>query len=187
MNPPDDLAPTIEWSLLGFLAEQPMHGYEIHQRLSEAVGLGMVWHVKQSHVYAMLARLEAQGYIAYTLEPQDARPPRKVYALTPAGQQAYQTWVRAPVEHGRNIRLEFMAKVYFACRQGAEALHALFGAQREMCRTWCDDLQEQRAATPAARIYEDLVYRFRLGQIQAMLQWLDESEAVLAESLNEPA
>jgi DNA-binding PadR family transcriptional regulator len=32
-----------EYALLGFLRRQPMHGYEIHQQLSDATGLGLVW------------------------------------------------------------------------------------------------------------------------------------------------
>ena len=33
---------TIEWSLLGLLRQQPMHGYELHQMLSTAEGLGLI-------------------------------------------------------------------------------------------------------------------------------------------------
>ncbi len=169
---------SIEWSLLGFLAERPMHGYEIHQRLAQAAELGLVWHLKQSRLYALLARLEERGYIDYRMEYQEARPPRKVYALTPAGQAALDTWLREPVEHGRDFRLEFLAKLYFIRREDEEALHALFQAQRHLCRQW---LARQQMALDRWEpgTFEWLVYRFRLGQVQAIVEWLDVSEAAL--------
>jgi PadR family transcriptional regulator AphA len=171
---------SIEWSLLGFLAEQPLHGYEIHQRLSQAAELGLVWHLKQSRLYALLTRLEERGYVDYTMEPQDSRPPRKVYALTPEGKAALETWLYAPVEHGRDFRLEFLAKLYFAQREGEGVLRALFEAQRCLCQGW---LAQQQAALDAREpdTFEWLVHHFRLGQVQAILEWLDVSEGALLE------
>ena len=69
---------TVEHALLGFLHERPMHGYEIHQHLAGLAGLGLVWQVKQSHLYAMLDKLEGDGYIAGRQQSQDARPPRRI-------------------------------------------------------------------------------------------------------------
>jgi PadR family transcriptional regulator, regulatory protein AphA len=172
---------SIEWSLLGFLAEEPMHGYEIHQRLSQAAELGLVWHLKQSRLYALLTRLEKRGYIDYTLEPQESRPPRKVYALTSEGKAALYAWLQSPVDHGRDFRLEFLAKLYFAQREGEAVLRALFEAQRGLCQRW---LEQQQMALDALEqgAFEWLVYRFRLGQVQAIVEWLDVSEAALLES-----
>jgi PadR family transcriptional regulator AphA len=181
MNPSRRTPLSIEWSLLGFLAEQPMHGYEVYQRLSKAAELGLVWHLKQGRLYALLTRLEERGYIDYTLEPQDSRPPRKVYALTPEGRAALDAWLQSPVEHGRDFRLEFLAKIYFVQREGEAMLRALFEAQRSVCQCW---LERQQAALDALEPgnYEWLVYRFRLGQVRAIVEWLDVSEAALLKS-----
>jgi PadR family transcriptional regulator, regulatory protein AphA len=177
MKPKKTLPPTIEWSLLGFLAEAPMHGYEIFQRLSDAAGLGIVWYIKQSHLYTILSRLEDRGYIAHVLEPQEARPPRKVYSLTPEGELALRSWISTPVEHGRDFRLEFLAKFNVAQREGEETVRELLAAQRVTCQAWCADL-EALLSQQGRDTFEGLVYRFRLGQIQAMLTWLDECAAV---------
>jgi PadR family transcriptional regulator AphA len=185
MNPSHRTPLSIEWGLLGFLAEQPMHGYEIGQRLSQAAELGLVWHLKQSRLYALLTRLEQRGYVDYTMEPQDMRPPRKVYALTSEGKAALDAWLHSPVEHGRDFRLEFLAKLYFAQREGEATLRALFEAQHSLCQRWLT--RQQRALEALARgTFEWLVYRFRLGQVQAIVEWLEVSEAALLES-NAPA
>src|SRR5438105_5564422 len=113
---------TVEKALLGFLRREPMHGYEIHQRLKDPAGLWLVWRLKQSQVYALLARLEGDGYISGVLKPQASGPTRRVYRLTRRGQARYRHWVRTPVPHGREMRQEFLAKFYFArCERRAVA------------------------------------------------------------------
>src|SRR5258705_11639824 len=109
---------TIEHAMLGFLREHPMHAYEIHQTLMRPAALGLVWHLKQSLVYVMLERLEAEGYITTSLELQGNRPPRKLLYLTPEGQDAFAQWLATPVEHGRDFRLEFLAKLDFSSQDG---------------------------------------------------------------------
>ena len=85
-------------------------------------------------------------------------------------------WLQSPVEHGRDFRLEFLAKIYFVQREGEAMLRTLFEAQRSLCQCW---LERQRAALDALEpgSYEWLVYRFRIGQVQAIVEWLDVSEA----------
>src|SRR5947209_20400002 len=108
----------LEHALLGLLRRQPMHGYELYQRLTDPAGLWLIWRMKQSQLYALLTRLEAEGYLAADLQLQDARPPRKIFHLTRAGRERFLAWVRAPVPHGRELRQDFLAKFYFALREG---------------------------------------------------------------------
>jgi PadR family transcriptional regulator AphA len=164
---------TLEHALLGFLHQRSMHAYEIHQTLLRAEALGLVWHLKQSLVYLMLDRLEEANYVSVTLEPQGSRPPRKVLQLTAAGKQAFERWLVAPVAHGRDFRLEFLAKLYFASQDEPTAAGALIVHQQTACRAWLDDLRTQAARLSEARDYDWLVLQFRIGQIEAILTWLD--------------
>ena len=164
---------TIEYALLGFLRQQPMHAYEIHQTLLRAEALGLVWHIKQSLVYVMLERLELEGYITAAIEHQGSRPPRKILSLTPEGQEAFAQWLRTPVAHGRDFRLEFLAKLYFASRDDPANTAMLIVTQRVACRNWLVDLHAQAEALSDVRDYDWLVLQFRIGQIEAILAWLD--------------
>jgi PadR family transcriptional regulator AphA len=170
----------LEHALLGLVRHQPMHAYEMHQQLLHAEALGLVWHLKQGHLYALLARLEAAGYLAGVTEPQGTRPPRKILHLTPAGEAAFARWLQRPVAHGRDFRLEFLAKLYFAAEEGPEAVRRLIATQRSACRAWLDDVRAQVQGLGADRPYDQLVLRFRIGQIEAILPWLDECEEALA-------
>ena len=173
---------TIEHALLGFLRQQPMHAYEIHQTLLRAEALGLVWHLKQSLVYVMLERLEAEGYITAALEPQGGRPPRKILQLTPGGQDAFTEWLVAPVGHGRDFRLEFLAKLYFARQDDPASAATLIAGQQAACRDWLAELRTQADALSDARHYDWLVIQFRIGQIEAIVAWLDICTATVIPS-----
>lgn len=174
---------TIEHALLGFLEQRAMHAYEIHQMLRHARALGLVWRLKQSLVYAMLERLEAEEYISSTLELQGSRPPRKVLHLTPRGKQAFGEWLVAPVEHGRDFRLEFLAKLYFASQNEPNGALALIAAQQAACQRWLAALRAQAAPLEAKRDYDWLVLQFRIGQIESIVAWL----GLCAATAKEPA
>jgi PadR family transcriptional regulator, regulatory protein AphA len=183
MSPMVKLPLTIEHALLGFVHQRPMHAYEIHQTLMRAEALGLVWHIKQSLVYVYLERLEEEGYLTSTLEPQGSRPPRKVLHLTAAGRAAFARWLESPVEHGRDFRLEFLAKLFFACQGDPASATTLVARQQEACRAWLAELQAQADVMDAARTYDWLVIQFRIGQIEAILTWLDTCAARLDSSL----
>lgn len=177
---------TMEHALLGFLREEPEHGYAIYQRLSDPAGLGLVWRIKQSQLYSLLSKLEEAGYASATIEPQGSRPPRKVYSLTRSGRQAFQEWLHSPVQHGRHLRLEFLAKFYFARRESQNVAAELIDRQRHTCRQWLEQ-QQNRARETRDRPYDWLVHQFRIGQIKAMLQWLDVCADIDDESARDRA
>lgn len=170
---------TLEHALLGFLRPQPMHAYEMYQRLLRERALRRVWHVKQSHLYALLARLERLGLISSATEPRGARPPRKVLSLTARGEEAFQRWLAEPVAHGRDLRLEFLAKLYFAAEDGPATVAQLVERQRSACASWLDSLQSQLATLDGAQTFLRLVLEFRISQLRAILGWLDRCEAEL--------
>jgi DNA-binding PadR family transcriptional regulator len=182
MSPMVKLPLTVEHALLGLLRDTPMHAYEMHRLLVNAEALGLVWRLKQSQLYALLGRLEEAGYITSIVEPQTARPSRKILQLTPGGKAAFERWIGTPVEHGRDFRIEFLAKLFFAQQDGAAAIGALIERQRRACQSWLVDLHAQANALRATRPYDWLVLQFRIGQTQAILSWLDTTEAMLKAS-----
>lgn len=170
---------TTELALLGFLRQQPMHGYEIHRRLSASKGIGLVWRVKQNQLYALLAKMERKHYVITKLEPQGSRPPRKVFHLTDTGREVFLAWVQSPVKRGHELRLDFMSKLYFAQREGQEVTKQLIEQQRNLCQRWLSKQRSQAEALKGHKPYDWLVHQFRVGQIEAMLNWLDICEAAL--------
>lgn len=164
-----------EYFLLGMLSQQPGHGYDLHKRIQNSPGLSAVWTVKPGRIYALLDRLEKSGLITATQVESPHAPSRKVYQLTEAGRKDFLAWVRQPVRNGRSMRLMFPARLHFALLSGNRTALDLVEAQRLECRQW---LAHQRARLESS---PELIYRqtvlFRIGQIEAMLDWLEGCHA----------
>lgn len=170
MNPPAAFA------VLGCLLPGPAHGYEIGKRLS--LGLGPIWRIAPSQLYSLLARLEREGLIRGHLEPQGARPPRRVFSLTPAGRHAFWDWATSPVRHARDVRLELLAKLYFLHRHAPDQIPPLLSAQAKRLARLRNRLAG-RAPLPSddpwlGRVALD----FRLRQLEGLISWLEETNAV---------
>jgi DNA-binding PadR family transcriptional regulator len=157
-----------------------MYGYEIYQRLMAGAELGLVWNIKQSQLYALLARLEQDGMLSSTVEQQGVRPPRKVLAITARGAAAFDAWVRSPVDHGRDFRMEFLAKLYCAREEGEPVARELLSAQRGATTERLEELRARAAALDPAGSFDWLVARFRVSQLEAALAWLDLCDGWLA-------
>lgn len=172
MSPLTRLPLTVEHALLGFLRQGPLHGYELHRRLSDPAGLGQVWHLKQAHLYGLLARLEAEGYLTSRKQAQPARPARKLFRLTRSGRSAFLAWAQSPVARGREFRMDFLVKLYLAEREDPPLTERLVESQRFALRDWLA-VQQAQAASLAPDSYAARVCQFRIGQTQSMLAWLD--------------
>jgi DNA-binding PadR family transcriptional regulator len=182
MSPRRQSPLTNEYILLGLLHQQPGYGYDIYKELHGLHDLALVWHVKQSQLYALLDKLEMDGLLESRFESADPRPARKMYTLTEDGQQAFMQWVCSPVEHGRDMRQNFLAKLYFARQLGVEIFHELVEQQIAVCTGWLEEHRTRLAQLDNNRDYERIVYRYRITNEEAMLTWLQEIHAGLAKS-----
>lgn len=157
------------WVLLGLLMQEPMHGYELHQFFTAPSPLGRVWHLGMSQMYKLLRELESLGYVELSIEEQESRPDKKVYRVTPSGREAFVQWLQTPVSGIRLIRIEFLGKLYLARALGPEMVEQVIDVQQEACQALLTELQKRIPA----KGFEDLVLRFRTGQIEAAIGWLE--------------
>ncbi len=170
------------YALLGLLLECPSHGYDLARRFEPASPLGDIVRLSPSHMYAMLTRLERDGLISGHTEEVGARPQRRVYALTASGSAMVAEWLSAPVEHPRDMRIEFPLKLYLARMQDQGRASTLIQLQRQKFQKYIARLQaveaEQFPSFDAA--YVDLMRRGRIGRAESALEWLAACERVLS-------
>jgi len=109
--------------VLAMLAKEPSYGYELRARLRDALGpLGDAMNAGQ--IYVALTRLERAGLLAVERSADGAdRSDRKVYALTPDGQQRVAEWI-AEVSWPRPDLAEFHLKLIAAAAAGLADLMA---------------------------------------------------------------
>ncbi len=77
-----------ELGVLGLVAEQPRHGYQI-ERVIEERGMRKWTDIGFSSIYFLLKKLEREGLVEGQLENTGRGPARKVYRATPAGLEAF--------------------------------------------------------------------------------------------------
>jgi DNA-binding PadR family transcriptional regulator len=160
--------------VLAMLAKEPSYGYELRARLREALGpLGDALNAGQ--VYVTLTRLEKAGLVTSTrAEGLPDRPDRRVYGLTPDGQQRVTRWL-GEVSWPKPDLTEFHLKLIAAAAAGlADPLSIVDTQRRELLRR-LRDAQRAAMAVPdgadAALLLEGIVLR-----LQADVRWLEACE-----------
>ncbi len=96
----------MKYAILGFLIDQPMHGYELKRALSPA--LPPERRVNDGVLYPLLKRMEAEGLLSGRVERRDGAPDRRVFHPTQAGRRAFDEWLRSPVEEEDEVTYDFM-------------------------------------------------------------------------------
>ncbi|MEB3198286.1 MAG: PadR family transcriptional regulator [Candidatus Sericytochromatia bacterium] len=111
----------LELAILGVLKEKPMHGYELRHYLSFIVG--HIWQLSYGTLYPALRRLERREQLTRQTIRDGRGPAKHVYALTPAGEQAFLAMMRevgSPTEisdpHKFTLRLTFFRYLEPAAR-----------------------------------------------------------------------
>jgi DNA-binding PadR family transcriptional regulator len=165
-----------EYALLGFLAQQPAHGYQLHHLLTDE--LGQVWHISLSQTYNILKRLENQGFITGTVQAQEKLPSRQEFHLTENGKARLETWLKATSGSSvRGIRVEFLTRLYFAPFLGPEFPAQVIEQQIMEVQTGLSRLERSRKNLLPEQIINQLSLDLRIRQLQTVLDWLGEVQA----------
>jgi DNA-binding PadR family transcriptional regulator len=158
-----------EFAVLGALDAQDSHGYKIVLLLQDA--LSEVCWLGRSQIYALLLKLEKERLVTHKRVEQTNLPARKVYSLTPDGQAAFHKWVLSPVSHMRDLRVEFLIKLFFARLNSENTERGLLSLQLEECKLQLSRLMEIRSAASNRLVQEALDYRIAMAR--AACSWIE--------------
>lgn len=98
-------------TILATLKDKAFSGYDLWKEFTECPN--HYWKASQQQVYRELSKLETQGAIASEVVSQENRPDKKLYRITPVGQEILTTWIAQPSEP-MAIREELLVKVLSA-------------------------------------------------------------------------
>jgi DNA-binding PadR family transcriptional regulator len=82
--------------MLGFLRDQPLHGYDLRRRV--AALMGHVRPVADGTLYPAIKRMAAAGWLTRKNEPGAAAAPRRMLYLTSEGRDELERRLRDPDE-----------------------------------------------------------------------------------------
>ena len=181
-----------EHAILGLLALSESgtgHGYDLARQFSPEAPLGDVVRLEPGMVYHHLKKLERLGWVTVVPEAKPGRPARRLFALSPAGRAELRRWLSEPVAHTREIRLDFLVKLYLALLLDPALAVRLVDEQRQRCARLVESLSNRLRGAQGEEKQDDGMARFggmvldmRLAQTRAALAWLDRvgREAAMA-------
>ena len=162
---------SLKYGVMGLLAEEPLHGYEVKNRF-EAM-LGGTWDVNIGQVYTTLQRLERDGLVRPVGERGDRG--KLVYELSDRGREALDGWLGQPESGPQELREEIYVKLLLAARLANGDLGPLLSRQKRAYLQRLRDLNrlEDRARKDGRKDLARLV-RGALLHTEADIKWIDE-------------
>lgn len=164
-------------SLLGFLHDGPMSGWDLVARAEERIG--EFWSLTRSQVYRELARMAEDGFVE---AGEPGTRAKRLYQITEQGRTAFAEWVSHPPGSG-TIRFPFLLTMVFG-RHVPEELMASFIARHKLAHSERLRIYEQqRSEVPAG--YDEVdpyalaTLDFGIAYEGAVLQWFDQLPAGL--------
>ena len=181
----DSAAPGMaaEHAILGLLALRDSgtgHGYDLARQFSPEAPLGNVVRLEPGMVYHHLKKLERLGWVSAVPEVEPGRPARRLFALTSSGRAELGRWLSEPVAPTREIRLDFLVKLYLTLLLDPTLAVRLVDEQRDRCARLVESLANRlqsghvdTAQDPVTARFGDMVLDMRLAQTRAAVAWLD--------------
>jgi DNA-binding PadR family transcriptional regulator len=186
----------IKLAVLGLLKEQPLHGYELKKRLGEV--LGRMSRVSFGSLYPALRKLETSGAVevidaddeqpipmtgslsgeAAAFRARRTRPTgrargrrgKKVYAITPAGEQLFAELLASPADDDRSFSL----KLTFGRHLAPEARLRLLERRRaELVERLDVARTTMRADDPQLDIWTRSLVEHDTETTERDLEWID--------------
>lgn len=171
MSPRKRIDNSLYIALLSFFIEKPNYGYDVYKYLSNETTFFKIWHLKRSQFYSFLERLFIENYLSHEIVEGQQYPDRRIFSLTPIGLQMLKAWTVTPVEHGREMRQDFLVKLFILQSYFPSRINELVQNQRMICQQWKID-QEQQLISESDQ-FQKLLIIYRKMQIQSMIEWLD--------------
>jgi DNA-binding PadR family transcriptional regulator len=171
MSPRKRIDNSLYIALLSFFIEKPNYGYDVYKYLSNETTFFKIWHLKRSQFYSFLERLFIENYLSHEIVEGQQYPDRRIFSLTPIGLQTLNAWTVTPVEHGREMRQDFLVKLFILQSYFPSRINELVQNQRMICQQWKID-QEQQLISESDQ-FQKLLIIYRKMQIQSMIEWLD--------------
>ena len=168
---PRTLNPTAA-SLLGFLHERPMSGWDLV--VTAQTTIGDFWTVNRSQVYRELTAMSDAGLVeAGAPEARERRP----FTITPAGRQAFADWI-AREPGSETIRFPLLLTIAFGRHVPPRELARFIQTHRAAHAKRLAEYRELDDATDAEQEARDpfttATLAFGIRYEEAVLRWFDD-------------
>lgn len=165
---------TLEYALLGLVSLSPMTGYDVH-KVFDTTPFG---HFSSSPgaIYPALNRLARRGLLEASMDTIKEARPRRVYALTKAGEETLEFWLRQSVTREELIRSSGapILRFHFARdRLSKNEVLAYLETYRSTVAAYIDELLifDKQLAAPEM-IHDRLSLEHGIRRYRSELEWI---------------
>ncbi|WP_280211317.1 PadR family transcriptional regulator [Nocardia cyriacigeorgica] len=158
-------------SLLGFLHEGPMSGWDLVNLAQERIG--DFWTITQSQVYRELAAMDSAGLVE---KGQTGARERTPYQITEVGRGAFREWI-ARDPGAETIRVPLLLTMSFGEHLDPAHLDEIIAAGRDVHQRRLDGYLREDCA--GMRPHQRATLEFGIAYERAVLEWFDRLPALL--------
>lgn len=162
-----------ELAILSLVAEAPRHGYQI-ERVIEERGMREWTEVGFSSIYYVLNKLEKGGLVEGRTERQAGRgPARKVYHITPAGEEELRAGVRDALSTPQRCYSSLqLGLANLASISKSEALAGL-SQYRDTLAAQLEHVEATRESQQPLPYFVEAMFSHSITMIEAELRWIN--------------
>jgi len=107
----------LKHGILGLLNYYDLTGYEIMEAFRDS--LNFFWNAQTSQIYRELQGLEQKGWVTKTVIPQQGKPDKNIFSITPEGKAELLLWLDKD-EFETASRNPLLMKVFFMGERSRE-------------------------------------------------------------------
>jgi DNA-binding PadR family transcriptional regulator len=162
---------SLRFVLLALLSKEPNSGYGVGRLLQKE--LSHLRDARLQQIYGELSKLQADGLVTAKSIDLPNRPAKKVYSLTPPGQEALDEWLAqrpAPIA----CKDDLLVKLYCLERIPTDVIIRRLEERREQAESEVRELRRRLAQTPRThpgQLGHVLVLEAALSRAEGQVSW----------------
>lgn len=167
----------LKHGILGLINYHELTGYEIMVVFRDS--LHFFWNAQTSQIYRELQTLETKGWVHKTPVPQQGKPDKNVYSITPEGHEELLRWL-SDGELAMDTRSPVLMKVFFLGERSREENIRYFEGLKEYCAIFLQSLDEAQAHVsaysgfldnPGKALYWEMTIDYGRRNMRTHMEW----------------
>jgi DNA-binding PadR family transcriptional regulator len=178
-----ETAMSLKYAIIGLLSVKPQTGYELKANFDQAIRY--LWKADQAQIYRTLRDITREGFAVPRTIQQVGRPNKKVYELTPAGEDEFRRWLSGPLPPNEQRNAE-LVQIFFSGRISDTEILANLKRVRENLKAGLagllsleTDSELFAVSTTSSRVhfFFEMTRQLGIRSAKLNLEWIEEAIA----------
>lgn len=164
---------SLKHTILVMLESESGTGYDIAKKFHGS--FGNFWNASHQQIYHELGKLAKESLVTWKDVPQEGKPDKKVYEITPGGIEEIRNWMHTPIP-SQKVRDHLMVRMAAAHLIDPAVLYDQLSNHMERCRKKVDTLKQYEASffdmAGGKNLQTELIYLSLTRGIELQESWL---------------